>query len=340
MWTIRDLWLRIAGIPLVAFVSVFFFYNDRWIGGANTFGFCYGIALLTTIFFWELNRFIMRRCRLRFPGLEQTGVRISVQVFLSILFSGLVSAMISLCFDESRFWGRNYGLGDYLYSLITTLGFVLVLSGVYESLFYYVRWRQSTREAEALKEANIQSQLESLKNQVSPHFLFNSLNTLSSLIAENPEEAVRFVNQLSRVYRYLLQSNQHRLTTVQDEIDFLKAYFFLLKTRFGEGLEMEIGIQEQHLRLLIPPLTLQILVENAVKHNVVSVSRPLLISLTSDAEGKIYVRNNLQKKTLNVISSGMGLANITAKYRLLNIPGLFVNELPDSFEVQIPLIPN
>jgi hypothetical protein len=338
--TLRDLFLRLAGIPLVAFLSVFFFYTERWMDDGFSFGFCYAVAIITTYVFWQLNRYILLECRQRMPRFEQTAQRISIQVFMAVLFSGSLSVLVSFIYDKTEFWGRAFRWQDYVYNAITALSFVVALIVVYEAVFYFVRWRQSTREAEKLKEANLQSQLESLKNQVSPHFLFNSLNTLSSLIEENPKEAVRFVNQLSRVYRYLLQSNEKKLTTLKEELDFLQAYFFLLKTRFGAGVDLHVDIPAEKMQTLIPPLTLQILVENAVKHNVVSVNRPLQISLVVNEEGKIVIRNNLQKKTLNVISSGMGLANISAKYKLMNKPGLLVNELPEEFEVQLPIIPN
>ena len=150
--------------------------------------------------------------------------------------------------------------------------------------------------------------------------------------------AVKFVNQLSKVYRYLLQSNDKELTSLKDEIDFLDSYIFLLKTRFGEGFTVNMQISDEMLTTLIPPLTLQILVENAVKHNVVSIHKPLNISIASLESGTIAVVNNLQKKTINVASTGTGLANIVAKYRLLNKPPIRIEEGSNEFSVTLPII--
>lgn len=340
MQKLNDGWLRLIGIPLVAFISTLFFYSEHWLADGFSFGFSFMTSLSISAVVWYLNRWVLLSFRERFPEIEDTVKRILLQLVASFAISAVASLIISWFYDFTQFWGKPLIWQDYVYNIFVVLIFVLLVSGIYEGNFYFARWRVSVKEAEQLKKANLQSQFESLKNQVSPHFLFNSLNTLSSLIEENPEQAVRFVNQLSRVYRYLLQSNEKELTTVKEELDFLQAYFFLLETRFGEGLKLETSLPEQYLQSLIPPLTLQILVENAVKHNVVSVSKPLHIRIFSCNEDQICVSNNLQKKTLNVASNGMGLANIAAKYRLLNKTGLDIGESGNRFQVSLPLIKN
>lgn len=289
---------------------------------------------------WYVNRLILLNFRRRFPEIEDTNKRIPLQLLASMLVSAVASLIISWFYDLTSFWGRTLLWQDYLYNIFVISIFVFLVSGIYEASFYFARWRVTVKEAEELKKANLMSQLESLKNQVSPHFLFNSLNTLSSLIEENQEQAVKFVNQLSRVYRYLLQSNEKQLTTVKDELDFLQAYFFLLKTRFGEGLTLTIDLPEEVYLSSIPPLTLQILLENAVKHNIVSVSKPLVITISSCDADHICVENNLQKKTLNVASNGMGLTNIAAKYKLLNKPAIDIDNRVGTFKVTLPLIKN
>jgi LytS/YehU family sensor histidine kinase len=148
------------------------------------------------------------------------------------------------------------------------------------------------------------------------------------------------VNELSRVYRYLLQSNDKELTPLRDELSFLNAYFFLLKTRFGEAIQMEISINDEFMSYLIPPLTLQILVENAVKHNIVSQSKPLLIEVVYEGNEQMSVANNIQKKTVHVASNGMGLANISAKFKLLNQPEIVINTDNNKFKITLPLLKN
>ena len=340
MQRLNDGWLRLIGIPVAAFVITFFFYAEDWIKYGHSFWFCYLNSLTIALVIWYFNREIIIFFSRRFPQIEVTFKRISLQLITSFLFSGTFSLLVSYFYDKTGFWNRDLIWPDYTYNVLVILFFVLLISGLYEGSFYFARWRFSVKETEELKKANLQSQLESLKNQVSPHFLFNSLNTLSSLIEENPDTAIRFVNQLSRVYRYLLQSNEKELTSLKEELEFLQAYFFLLKTRFGEGLSLQVELPDDYLNSLIPPLTLQILLENAVKHNIVSINKPLNISVRVCTEETVCVINNIQKKTLNVASNGMGLANIAAKYRLLNKPALKIDETGVDFIVTLPIIKN
>jgi LytS/YehU family sensor histidine kinase len=142
---------------------------------------------------------------------------------------------------------------------------------------------------------------------------------------------------MSKVYRYLLQSNQQELVTVETEIRFIESYFHLLKTRFNEGLIMKLDIDDCYKHYLLPALTLQLLIENAIKHNIVEKGRALTITITA-AEGKLTVRNNLQKKSAGVYSTKIGLANIIAKYQLLQQPEVMIWETDEEFKVVLPLI--
>lgn len=337
---LNDGWLRIIGIPVVALLITFFFYSEEWIIRGHSFSFCFLTSLSVTTIIWYLIRSILLYFRRTYTTIENTGRRILIQLFSSVVASAIVSVMISWFYDLTGYWSRSLVWQDYLYNLFVIEIFVLSISGIYEGVFYFARWRFSVRETEELKKANLQSQFESLKNQVSPHFLFNSLNTLSSLIEENPATAIRFVNQLSKVYRYLLQSNEKELTTVKDELDFLDAYFFLLKTRFGEGLSIHIDLPDELMSSLIPPLTFQILIENAVKHNIVSSVNPLVIEIRENADKLIEIVNNKQKKTINVASNGLGLTNIAAKYKLLNKPSIRIDDGHKEFIVCLPVIIN
>jgi two-component system LytT family sensor kinase len=188
-----------------------------------------------------------------------------------------------------------------------------------------------------LERRNVESQLESLRNQVNPHFLFNSLNTLVYLIPEEPEKAVRFVQQLSKVYRYVLESREARIIPLQDELDFLHSYIFLLKERFGENLQVRLHDLNSHAGGGIVPLTLQILFENAIKHNVLSIEKPLTIEVFVQKD-HLVVRNNLQKKNQVLDSTGVGLENIRARYRMLTNREVDVIVSREYFTVLLPTI--
>ncbi|GAA4467120.1 hypothetical protein GCM10023189_50160 [Nibrella saemangeumensis] len=189
-----------------------------------------------------------------------------------------------------------------------------------------------------LEQEKAEVQLRALQSQVNPHFLFNALNSLSSLISEEPAQAEEFVDKLSDVYRYVLRANEQSLTTVAAELQFIDAYFHLLKTRYGQGIHLTIDVDPVYNDCQIPPLTLQLLVENAVKHNVVSAKRPLSIRITTSEAGELTISNTLQKKQSRVFSNGVGLTNIVVKYQMLNLPAPAVAETDDTFTVVLPMV--
>lgn len=196
-----------------------------------------------------------------------------------------------------------------------------------------------------LEQEKARVQLRALQAQVNPHFLFNSLNSLSALIDDDPERAGQFVNELSVVYRYLLRANHapeqdrdQSLTTLANELAFIESYYHLLQTRYGTGLNLHVSISSQHQHLLLPPLTLQLLVENAVKHNVTSPKRPLTVEIFVDPGGYLTVRNNLQRKQVRVLSNGVGLSTIAAQYLNLHQPAPEVRADNDQFTIRLPLI--
>jgi LytS/YehU family sensor histidine kinase len=175
---------------------------------------------------------------------------------------------------------------------------------------------------------------------VNPHFLFNCFNTLSSLISEDKKQAEAFLNELSKVYRYLLRNNEDGLSSLQTEIKFIESYYQLLKTRHGEAVQIKIETDKKYDDYLLPSLSLQMLVENAVKHNVLSKNVPLTIDIFTTAGNKLIVSNNLQVRSVKGPSNKIGLDNIRAKYELLNQPGFQVLQARKSFSVVLPLIWN
>jgi len=194
-------------------------------------------------------------------------------------------------------------------------------------------------EKELLKRESLKAQLNALKTQVNPHFLFNNLNTLSAIIPENPKQAVDFVQQLSKVYRHILEVQDEQSIPLKDELDVLRAYAFLLQTRFGNNLDITIDVPPEKLKKGIVPLSLQILMENAIKHNIVSEEKPLRVNVFAE-NGNLVVSNNLQKKNQVNESTGIGLDNIRNRCRLMGSGQMEVTENGSSFTVSIPLIEN
>lgn len=197
---------------------------------------------------------------------------------------------------------------------------------------------ENARHLYGLKEENIRSQFEALKNQINPHFLFNNLNILSSLIFIDQEAAGKYIRQLSRVYRYVLDMKNSELVLLDDELRFLDSYTFLLKMRYGDNLVITYDIPDEMKVKKIAPVVMQMLFENAIKHNVVSNKKPLHISITSKDHSYLSVKNNLQPKSSVQISSRIGLDNIKRRYRFLTSRKVIIKKTLKSFEVKIPLL--
>ncbi|HEX8530608.1 MAG TPA: histidine kinase, partial [Cytophagales bacterium] len=223
---------------------------------------------------------------------------------------------------------------DFIKAIIPTVCITLV----YESVYFFEEWRNNVKKTESLARENVQSQLDALRNQLDPHFLFNSLNTLASLIDFENAEAQQYLERLSDVYRYVLVSRDKNTVTLEEEIAFLDAYVYLNKVRFRDNLQVVKEISPGAYRRQVAPLSLQMLVENAIKHNVVSKERPLQIRIVQEEETYLSVVNNVQEKTIFEKSTKVGLQNITNRYRLLSDRQVEVSRDHDVFKVRIPLL--
>lgn len=226
----------------------------------------------------------------------------------------------------------------FTYSLCNAIIHFSFLLGAYELLYRYAYLRNTEKEKERLERDKLRAELNQLKGIINPHFLFNNLNSLSSLIADNPVQAEAFLDELTKVFRYLLRNNETELTTLAQEMQFIQSYYQLLQTRYGSGIQLHTDIDPQHEAMLLPPLTLQLLIENAAKHNQLNKSNPLYIQLVSVAGNKLMVRNTVCKKDGHVESTGIGLQNINARYKMLKQPGLIVEQNEKHFDVILSLV--
>jgi len=203
--------------------------------------------------------------------------------------------------------------------------------------FFYSQWAETLKRMQKLKEEKLIFQYETLKNQVNPHFLFNSLNTLSSLVNQDVELSEKFIQKLSSIYRYVLENKDKELVTLSTELDFVKDYFFLQKIRDQEkiGLNIEINGSAD---VAILPVSLQMLVENALKHNSATRNNPLEIIIHFEGIDKLVVRNRLQKKMQIKDSSKIGLKNLNERYKLILNREIEVQETADEFVVKVPVL--
>ncbi len=194
-------------------------------------------------------------------------------------------------------------------------------------------------KTERQSKENILSQFETLKNQVNPHFLFNCLNALASLVYDDPDKAEDFITKMTKVYRYVLEHKDQALVPVEEEMQFMKDYFFLQQTRFGDNLKLKIEVPPDYTQKLVPPLTLQLLAENAIKHNIISRENPLTIEIFILPSGHLIMGNNLQLRAGgDVISTGIGLQNLRDRYGFLSDQQPEFYEEDGFYVAKIPLL--
>ncbi len=214
----------------------------------------------------------------------------------------------------------------------------ILLYGIFELAYHFSKSSHTEKERDRLEKEKLQAELQQLKGIINPHFLFNNLNSLSSLISENPAQAEAFLDELTRVFRYLLRNNETELTTLGEELNFLKSYYHLLQTRYGTAISLKLNIDPSAETYLLPPLTLQLLVENAVKHNQLHKDYPLNVELFNKGKDQLTIRNNLSIREQRHESTGIGLRSISGRYQLLGYDLPVVEKGDDFFSVKIPLI--
>jgi len=281
----------------------------------------------------QLNNYLEKRITWEKNPYQRFFVQWSISVLIGILIVFGIRWLTKVIFS-SFYYVRvlDEAIVLIMMTMVITAMILIVLG-----LFLLNKWRFSLAELERFKKENAESQFESLRSQINPHFLFNSLNTLSSLIYENQEKAESFIRELSDVYRYILENRGKELLTLREELAVAQSYIYLAQLRFDKNLIVRLAISSDYDTKNIAPLTLQLLVENAVKHNVISKRKPLFVDIF--VEGKyLIVKNNLQKKVSKEYSSQIGLKNIQSRYAFLTKDKMEVLESQTEFIVKIPLI--
>ena len=268
---------------------------------------------------------------------------IKYRLFLGVLGSiiiTLLTVFLVRAFQEMSIEGETYEefmaterLSFYFTSLIITI----VFSVFFHALYFYKELQKRKVTKQKIIAGTASAQFDALKNQLDPHFLFNSLNVLSSLIDENPRQAQKFTTALSKVYRYVLEQKNKELVTIDEELQFAKTYMSLVKMRFEDSIIFEAPERSTNPESKVVPLSLQLLLENAVKHNIVTPSKPLHIRIYEES-GNLVVQNNLQEKQIVKKSSGVGLSNIEQRYNLLTQKQVEIHKSVLNFQVAIPML--
>ncbi len=252
-----------------------------------------------------------------------------------VFFCNYVNFIIFQKRDSAEFFSGAMGISNWL-----TINVALLISAILHAKGFVEAWKSSTKQEvvqQKLIAKSANAQFESLKNQLDPHFLFNSLNVLSALIDENPDQAQRFTASMSKIYRYVLEQKDKELVTVEEELNFAKTYSDLLKTRFEDSVSFEFKVNEKDLKSYVVPLSLQLLLENCIKHNFATSAKPLHIKIYSE-NGNLFVENNLQQREQVKESAGIGLSNIVQRYSLLTKQNVFIEKSAIFFKVKIPIL--
>ncbi|MEP1095219.1 MAG: histidine kinase [Cyclobacteriaceae bacterium] len=253
-----------------------------------------------------------------------------------VAYTALVIYTLDLLFDMLVFGksfaeaAKSLNSGDLTTTIFITLGINTFMHG----RAFLLGWRQVSIDMEKLRTEQISTQYQSLKNQVNPHFLFNSLNALTSLVYDDQAKAVEFIRKLSQVYRYVLDKKDEELVPIQDEIDFMTNFIFLQKIRFGDNLKIDVS--NKCTDGYLPPLALQILVENAIKHNVVSEKYPLTINVRI-SDDYCFIENSIKEK-LEKDSTGVGLSNLESRYKYLSKREIMIENDGNRFIVKLPIL--
>lgn len=328
----------LISMPFISFALCYIMYGSRlfhewklWVTG---YVLIYAIGYISWRLHNEYNVFLQTK----FPGTAYTRKRVGYKLLINVFIMSPSVLLIILVFHYFHVGGYSIKPGDITNALLVGLTVNVVFETLFEAIYIIDKYKETALEAELLEHMHLRQEFDNLQQKVNPHFLFNCFNTLSSLISENKQQANKFLNELSKVYRYLLQSNEDGMSTVENEMKFIQSYFQLISTRYGEGVNLTMRIDKKYNSYFLPSLSLQLLVENAVKHNIVSKQMPLSIEIFTTEGKQLVVNNNLQQKTLKEKSTRIGLQNIESKYNLVNQEGFQVINGEKYFMVVLPLL--
>ncbi|NIG55071.1 sensor histidine kinase [Chitinophaga sp. Cy-1792] len=305
----------------------------------TTLVFCVGISELSIVISNSLNK--------RIPWVENPGKRFLAEASLILLVVFILHFLITTFYiyvvdgaDGANEWAtmsieEARGLMQWM---VTSVIIAFVIVAVNTVNYLIVNWRNETLRAAQLKQIATEAELQSLKLQLDPHFVFNNLSVLSELILENQQLGYEYSENFAKIYRYLLVNSKKNIITLAEEMKFLKAYVFLLEQRLGQGVSFDINIDSNCYNLQLPPLTLQLLVENALKHNKTTKSDPLKIIIKNNELKELIVENTINPLESTAPGSGIGLNNINRRYTLLDAPLPEIYQDDSVFRVTVPLL--
>lgn len=299
---------------------------------------CYSFFIFIAFLIWLGNVWLMEFIRKRYTWSYEQYHKIIISLFLvNIVYSGALSTLL---LNTWKMLSRETytGRGPVVSSTLMIIIAACFITNIYEILFLNREREDNRSRVEQLNIAKAQAELEALKNQIDPHFIFNSLNTLSFLITRDPQNARLYNDTLAKVYRYILSNKEKDMVLLREEVEFISNYFYLLKIRFGEAISMIIEITDlSSEEFLIPPISMQALVENAIKHNEFNEKIPLTINV-SISSNYVIIKNIIHPKSYTTPSSRIGLGNLDNRYKLITKRNIIIENNFRTFTVKLPII--
>jgi len=333
-------WSQYICIPLFTIFSILFLTPYPFSHERGHIIFHTVFSFVGVISIWYSIRFIIFFFRKHYFKLSY-----SLRLTFQLIVTSIVTVLIIWILDQIGDWYFIYRLNlckDYtdfdlknLY--LVTIIFTFLINTIYESFYLFHRLSETAVETERYKKDSIEAQYQNLTSRLNPYFLFNSLNTLTTVVEEDPIKAVKYIRELSVVYRYVLNSQKLTWADLTAELRFTQSYILLLKMRFEENLKINLDICESYVNYHILAMTIQLLIENAVKHNEISNSHPLEINVFCEDE-MLIVSNNKQKRKIMPATTKVGLHNISERYKYLVNKEVIIEDAKDSFTVRVPLI--
>jgi len=334
---LRDRYLKIAGVPVTVFLvtASYNLFNSKQLIQWTFQDYLFYIMMAAAV--WLCNVKIHYLLRKQLYRIKKIFPRLLLRYSIGIM----VSFVITLIFLSV--WNLQLHDSSFTFSTILKLQLIIILITMQVSSIYEIAYLNNERESDIVKmerteKSKIQAELDVLKNQIDPHFIFNSLNTLSYLISQDQASAKRFNDTLAKVYRYILIKKEKDLVQLKEEIEFAMNFFYLLKIRYQQGLVMKIEINNiVSENYLLPPLSIQILIENAIKHNHFTEKNPLNIEVKV-IEEHVTVTNNRHIKQFEIQSSQIGLKNLSERYKLITNSVISITDNKDYFRVTLPIL--
>lgn len=316
-------------------------FGLRYFSGMAVFLLATLITALAYAFYFTLCGGVAVLLKSRFPSQHQVSMRLTFMIITFLLMSGLFLLLLFRMYEKLSFFRFNFDENSFVWAYFVLGIGNIFLTFLHEGIDRYESWKKSQQEMEQLKKTYSHSRLHGLKSQVNPHFLFNSLNSLSSLISEDEEQAEKFLDEMSKVYRYMLRNDDEQLVTLDTELKFVASYTYLLKARYGDGLQIWLNIDDAERKKTLPPLSLQTIIENAIIQNTISKSCPLQINITAKGNSLLEVTNTLQPKQMTTdLDTEAELDNLVNKYELLNEQKVMITDTATQRLIQLPLILN